>query len=85
MLSSITKRSIHEEAGAPSFSAVDHVLSRRKSYLGHFLRSDENRMVRRFLLELSPSEQPFIKGSLLDEAGYTNTRDMIEAAMNRKL
>ena len=68
----------YKEAGAPSFSTVDHVLNRTQSYLiRHLLQSDENRMVRRFLLELSPSEQPFVKGLKLDEAGYTSTRDMI--------
>ena len=40
-------------------------------------------MVRRFVLELSPIEAPFIDGSLLDESGYANTRDMISAAKNR--
>ena len=85
MLSSITKRTIHEEASQPSFDIIDYVLRRRRSYLGHILRADENRTVRRFLLELSPSEQPFIKGSLLDEVEYANTRDMIEAAVNRDL
>ena len=85
MLSSITKRTIHEEARTPSFNAIEHVLNRRRSYLGHILRADENRMVRKFLLELSPDVQPFTKGSLLEEAGFSNTRDMIEAAVNREL
>ena len=40
-------------------------------------------MVRRYLLELSPDVEPFIEGSLLEEARFTNTRDMIEAAVNR--
>ena len=83
MLSSITKRTIHAEARAPSFNVIDHVLNRRRSYLGHILRADQNRMVRRYLLELSPDVQPFIEGSLLEEAGFSNTRDMIEAAVNR--
>ena len=83
MLSLITRRSIHEEASTPSFSAMKHVLDGRKSYLGHLLRMDDSRMVRRFVLELSPSEAPFIDGSLLDESGYANTRDMISAAKNR--
>ena len=83
MLSSITKRTIHAEARAPSFNVIDHVLNRRRSYLGHILRTDGNRMVRRYLLELSPDVEPFIEGSLLEEAGFTNTRDMIEAAVNR--
>ena len=69
MLSSIKKRSIHAEAGSPSFNIIEFVLKRRKSYLGHILRLDEQRMVRRFLLELSSDRRSFTKGSLLEEAG----------------
>ncbi len=85
MLAFITKRTIHEEAKYPSFNIIEHVLCRRRAYLGHILRADESRTVRKYLLELSPSDRPFIKGSLLDEAEYNNTRDMIVAAVNREL
>ena len=61
MLSSITKNTIHEEAKNPSFNEIEQVKNRRKSYLGHHLLCmDENRTVRRFLLELSPAERPYI-------------------------
>ena len=83
MLASITKRSIHEEASKPSFDIIKHVLRQRKAYLGHILRADEGRSVRRFLLELSPQQEPFILGSLLDNTGYENVADMVEAARNR--
>ena len=85
MLPSITKRTIHAKASTPSFNAVKRVLSHRRSYLGHILRADESRMVRRFLLELSPDREPFLAGSLLEEAGFENTVDAIEAAVNREL
>ena len=83
MLSTITKNTIHEEAKNPSFDVVDHVKCRRKSYLGHLLRLDENRTVRRFLLELSPPERPFIEGSLLEEVNFENVQMMIDSAKNR--
>ena len=83
MLSSITKRSIHEEARQPTFNIIEHVLQRRKVYLGHILRMNENRTVRRFLLELSPHEAPFIPGSLLDDMDFENVEDMIAAAADR--
>jgi len=60
MLSSITKNTIHKEAKNPSFNVIEHVKNRKKSYLGHLLHMDENRTVRRFLLELSPAERPYI-------------------------
>ena len=83
MLSSITKRKIHEEAREPSFNIVEHVLQRRHSYLGHILRMDPDRMVRRFLLELSPASAPFIPGSLLDDTAFRTVHQMIEAESNR--
>ena len=85
MVSLITKRSVHEEAREPTFDIVEHVLQRRRSYLGHILRMDENRAVRQFLLELSPREAPFIPGSLLDDTEYNNVEDMIMAASDRNL
>ena len=60
------------------------MLGGRKSYLGHLLRLDDARMVRRYLRELSPTEAPFIDGSLLSESEYDNTTDMIAAAKNRE-
>ena len=83
MVSSITKRSIHEEAREPSFRIMDHILKRRRAYLGHILRMPPDRMVRRFLLELNPDSAPFIPGSLLDDTNYTTVAEMIEAASHR--
>ena len=83
MLTSITKRSIHEEASSPTFDIVDHVLKRRKSYLGHILRLDPERGVRRYLLELNPDTTPFVPGSLLADTSFETVEDMIEAAQDR--
>ena len=83
MLTSITKRFIHEEASSPTFDIVDHVLKRRKSYLGHILRLDPERGVRRYLLELNPDTTPFVPGSLLADTSFETVEDMIEAAQDR--
>ena len=45
---------------------------------------DEQRAVRRFVLELPPSKKPFIPGTLLADTHYeTVVEEMIEAADDR--
>ena len=83
MLASITKRFIHEEAKSPSFDAVQHIMIRRWSYLGHILRLDENHAVRRYLLDLSPCQQPFTYGSLLADTTFQTVDEMDAAARDR--
>ena len=83
MLALITKRTIHEEARDPSSDTVEQVYRRRWSYLGHVLRLDDDRAVRRYLLELSPQESPFIPGSLLADTEFDNVVDMAQVAINR--
>ena len=83
MLANIPERTIHQEASSPTFHVVDRVLKRRKAYLGHILRLEPDRAVRRFLLELSPNSAPFIPGSLLDDTDYRTVEEMIEAAEDR--
>ena len=85
MLSQITKRTIHEEARQPSFDTVCHVLDRRWVYLGHILRLDQHRALKKFLIELSPKEQPFLEGSLFADTNFRTIDEMLEAAANRKL
>ena len=80
MLSLITKRSIHDEAKKPTFNIIKHILARRFEYLGHILRLDDDRALKRFLLELSPEETPFAEGSLLGEAPYHTVEEMLDAA-----
>ena len=84
MLSLITKRTIHQEAGSPTFDVVKHVMDIRWEYLGHILRLDQNRALRRFLLELSPREAPFTEGSLLSDTHFQSIDEMIEAAVDRE-
>ena len=84
MLSQITKRSIHEEAKAPTFNILTLMRKRRWSYLGHILRMDNSRMVKRFLMELSPRESPFPAGSLLELSPYDSLDETVSAAQDRK-
>lgn len=83
MLSLVTRRSIHDEARQPTFDVVEHVMSRRWEYLGHILRLDDHRALRRYLLELSPAEQPFPEGSLLADTNFQTIAEMNEAASDR--
>ena len=85
MLSQVTKRTIHQEASQPTFDISAQVMRRRKAYLGHILRMDPERMVRRFVLELNPPTAPFVPGSLLADTEYQSVREMIEAAEDRAL
>ena len=82
-LSQITKNTIHQEAKNPSFNVVDSVLKRRWEYLGHILRMEQHRTLRRFLLELSPGEAPFADGSLLADTTFRSQDEMVEAAQDR--
>ena len=85
MLSVMTKRTVHEEAREPTFDAVEHVLSRRRSYLGHILRMEPDRMIRRYLLELNPSAAPFIPGCLLADTDFETVAEMTVAAQDRAM
>ena len=83
MLSQITKRSIHQEAAKPTFNIIDFVMQKRWEYLGHILRMEHHRATRRFLLELSPSNPPYIAGSLLADAPHRTVEELIEMASDR--
>ena len=84
MLSQITRRSIHDEAKSPSFNAIKSMMHRRWSYLGHILRMDTSRSVRRFLLELSPSERPLPEGSLFEQIPFQTVAEAVLAAQDRE-
>ena len=59
-------------------------MKRRSEYLGHILRMDKDRTLKRFLLELSPGKAPFSEGSLLGETSFQTIAEMIEAAADRE-
>ena len=84
MLSLITKRTIHQEAKTPTFDIISHIQLRRWNYLGHILRLEEHRSLRKWLIELSPKERPFTEGTLFDDTNYNTIHEIIEAAKDRK-
>jgi len=84
ILSLITRRTIHEEARNPTFSVIDHVMNKRWQYLGHILRMNEERTLRKFLLELQPEVAPYTPGSLMDDTTFGSQAEMIEAASDRE-
>ena len=80
MLSLITKRSIHDEAKRPTFNIIKHIMAQRFEYLGHILRLENDRTLKRILLDLSPNEASFADGSLLGETPFHTVEEMLEAA-----
>ena len=84
MLSAITRRSIHDEARSPSLDAVQQVMDRRWEYLGHILRLDDHRALKKYLLALCPNQQPFPEGWLPADSNFRNMDEMVRAAANRK-
>ena len=83
MLAQITRRLIHEEARTLSINVIDMILKRRWEYLGHILRVDVDRVVRRYLLELSPQTRPFKDGTLLADTSFDSVREMVECAVGK--
>ena len=83
MLPVMAKRTVHDEAREPTFDAVAHVLSRRRSYLGHILRMQPHRMGRRYLRERNPNVAPFIPGCLLADTEFETVAEMVVAAQDR--
>ena len=84
MLAQITRRTFHDEAKTPSFDTVDHILSRRWEYLGHILRLDDERALKKFVTKLSP-EFPFQEGSLLWDTSFSSIGEVEAVAVDRKL
>ena len=83
MMSLITKNSIHHEAKYPTFDAVSYIKQLRHDFLGHILRMDPSRSLRRFTIELSCREAPFRAGSLLSETTFQDIDEAINAAQDR--
>ena len=83
-LATITRRTIHQEVKYPTIDAVDFVQKRRWEYLGHILRLDDSRTLKKCLLSLSPSEAPFGEGSLLAHSSFKTQQEAIAAAQDRR-
>ena len=82
MLSQITKRTIHVEAKEPRFNTIEHVLARRWEYLGHILRLDDHRALKRYVVDLSPGF-PYQDGSLFSDTNFQDVGEMLDAASDR--
>ena len=64
MFSVITKSDIHEMASSPPFDLNLTIRKRRLRYLGHILRMEPDRLVRRTLMALTEGGTNFPEGSL---------------------
>ena len=81
-MSEISKKSIQEEAKNPTLDVIEIILKRRLSYLGQILRMNENRAVRRYLLELSLNDAQYLPGSLPADTWSDTVNEMTIAAAN---
>ena len=78
----ITGKSYRETATNPEFDLVKAIRKRRLRYLGHILRMDSQRLVRRTLLAyVNPVPPP---GSLLDDCKGKSIASLVQLAADRK-
>ena len=54
---------------------MNQVYNRRWDYLGHIIRFDVEPAVRRYLLELSPTESPFTPGSPFADTKFRDVKN----------
>ena len=80
-LSLITKRTIHQEAKHPTVDTLGQIRKRRHEYLGHVLQLDPNRLLYRFMVEVSPLQT---QGSLMSEIPLRTLDELKAAAEDRK-
>ena len=83
MLSQITKRSIHEEAGSPTLDVIEDICKRRWTYLGHIARMPDHRALKQYIFQLSTNDSQFVPGSLLDGTSFRNREEVVAAAADR--
>ena len=83
MLAQITKRTIHEEARSPTVDVIEAICKRRWEYLGHILRLPDCRALKKYIIELSPQNSPFVPGSLFDGTSFRNRDRIVAAAADR--
>ncbi len=79
-LSKITGRSIEEEARTPTENILMNVSDRRWSWLGHVLRMDEDRLVRKVLLNCFQPTKESLYGGIPD----LDVERAIEIAQDRE-
>ena len=80
-LAVMSGRQIKDEARKPSFDLVSALRVRRLRWLGHVLRMDDRRLVKRVLMA---TEQPYQKGSIFSYApSHDTTVELETLAQNR--
>ena len=88
LVSQITGRSIRDECVDPSFPLIERVRARRLRWLGHVLRSSEQHLVRRVLVEqceeVLAAGQDYPRGSvMMDAPGHRSMEQLVELANDR--
>ena len=83
-LHAITKADYRETATNPVFDLVLAIRRRRMQYLGHILRMDTNRLVRRTLAAYVHGGEQVPPGSLLEDCELLLFEDRAILARDRK-
>ncbi len=80
MISRIKGRSVDEEARAPTENILMNLRDRRWSWFGNILRIDEDRLVRKVLLNCVQPTIESLHGDILD----LNVEEAIETTLYRE-
>ena len=81
-LAVMSGRRIEDEARYPSVDLVSALRVRRLRWLGHVLRMDDSRLVKRVFMA---TEQPYKKGSIFTDAPeHTTTVELEKLAQDRE-
>ena len=83
-LDAITKLGYHVTATNPPFSLNLAIRRRRLRYLGHILRMDTNRLVRRTLKAYVHGGERLPEGSLLEDCDRVSFEELAVLARDRK-
>ena len=82
-LSAIFKADIHEMAASPPFDLILTIRRRRLRFLGHTLRMEPERLVRRTLFALTKGGTDYPKGSLFMDVEDSAIEDLVCLAKDK--
>ena len=82
-LSAIFKCDIHEMAANPPFDLIITIRRRRLRFLGHILRMEPDRLVRRTILALTKGGTDYPKGSLFMDVENSTLEELVRLAQDR--
>ena len=82
-LSAILKADIHEMAASPPFDLNLTIRRRRLRFLGHILRMEPERLVRKTLFALTKGGKEYPKGSLFMDVEDSTIEDLVCLAEDR--